>query len=103
MEGPALDHVFSAETMVEEYRDMFKDYSGYLSINEFYTVLLTQGIAVSKKELVEMVTELDADRDGKISIDEFVEIMTSNEEMDLETDGAKNTYFKLKKARKLNP
>ena len=39
-----LDHIFSAELMVEELRDMFKeadtDYSGFLSIGELYTCII---------------------------------------------------------------
>jgi Ca2+-binding EF-hand superfamily protein len=44
MEQPMLDHIFSAELMVEELRDMFKeadtDYSGFLSIGELYTCII---------------------------------------------------------------
>lgn len=44
MEAPMLDHIFSAEVMVEDLRDMFReadtDYSGYLTIGELYTCVM---------------------------------------------------------------
>jgi calcium-binding protein CML len=44
MEKPMLDHIFSAEVMVEDLRDVFReadsDYSGYLSIGELYTCII---------------------------------------------------------------
>jgi hypothetical protein len=44
MEKPMLEHIFSAEVMVEDLRDVFReadsDYSGYLSIGELYTCII---------------------------------------------------------------
>lgn len=43
------------------FKDADTDYSGYLSIDEFYTCLLKNGIDLSYEELLELIAEFDVD------------------------------------------
>ena len=69
------------QSEIEEYRKAFgiydKDNSGNISTEEFYKVLKNLGQKISKDEAQELVNELDQDRSGEISFDEFVTYMIS--------------------------
>ena len=101
-----LDMLLAAEDNVEEYRDMFRqadtDYSGYLSADEIYAVLLQNGVDVSMAELVELMQEFDMDGNAQLEIDEFVAMMSLGDNLSFARSGATNTYLKIRKARKLN-
>lgn len=53
------------------------DHTGALGVDEIYGVLLKMGADLSMDELVELMHEIDVDRNGHIDIDEFVALMTS--------------------------
>lgn len=62
------------------------------------------GAELSIEELVELMHEIDVDRNGHLDIDEFVALMTSTgDEMHFQNAQAKNTLLSIKRARKLNP
>jgi len=71
-----MNHVFSAEEEIEDFRDAFKeadiDQTGFLTIDELYGALLKQGMPITKPELAELMLEFDSDKDMKLNIDEFV-------------------------------
>ena len=75
-----MNHVFSAEDQVEDFRDIFKEadrnHSGSLTIDEFFGALLKQGTPIRKDELTDLMMEFDTNKDMKLNIDEFVQIMT---------------------------
>jgi Ca2+-binding EF-hand superfamily protein len=70
---------------VEDFRAMFRDadtdYSGYLSADEVYTVLLKNGIDLSFDELCELINEFDVSGDAQLDIDEFVAMMNTSSDM----------------------
>ena len=79
------------------------DHSGTLSIDEIYSVILKLGAEVSMDELVELMNEIDVDRNGQLDIDEFVALMNMGDEIQFHSAAAKNTFVNIKKARKVNP
>ena len=60
-----LDELVASDSQVEDMRAKFKeadtDYSGFLSVDEFYACLLSMGADVSRQEVINMFTEFDAD------------------------------------------
>jgi Ca2+-binding EF-hand superfamily protein len=60
------------------------------------------GTKVSKEELVDLMVEFDFDHSGEITIDEFVQILTSNDEFEFRDVSNQKSYQKLKQSRQLN-
>jgi len=59
---------------------MFKeadfDCTGFLEFDElFYVVTVNLGAEISEEDLVELMMEIDQDKDAKLSIDEFIAFM----------------------------
>ena len=52
-----------------------KDKSGFLSKEEFVTVLRKSGIALQDRELATATQEFDKNKDGKISYEEFLTVI----------------------------
>lgn len=81
-----LDEVVSGDSQVEDMRARFKeadtDYSGHLSVNEFYTCLLGMGADVSRQEIVNLFSEFDANQDMQIDIDEFIQFFSVGEQLE---------------------
>ena len=46
--------------------------------------------------------KFDEDGSGEIEFDEFVAMMNLGDDVNFQTGGAKNSYLKIRKARKLN-
>ena len=84
------------------FKDADTDYSGYLTSDEIYTVLLKNGIDLEYDELVELMNEFDASGDARLDIDEFVSMMNTSSDIDFESDTAKSTYLKIRKRNRLN-
>lgn len=101
------DELLSNEESMEDLRAMFLeadiDYSGTLSVDEIYSVILKMGTEVSLDELVELMNEIDVDRDGELDIDEFIALMSMGDEMQFRSATAKSTFHNIRKSRKLNP
>ena len=73
------ERALDQDDQLDRFRAMFcdadTDYSGYLSVDEIYSVMLKQGIELTNEELIELIFEFDVSGDGLIDIDEFVEMM----------------------------
>ena len=91
---------------IEDFRAIFKDadtdYSGYLTVDEVYTVLLKKGIDLTHDELCELIAEFDVSGDGQLDIDEFVAMMNISSDMVFSSSNAKNTYLKIRQSSRLN-
>lgn len=76
MKEGMLDDLVSGDDMLEDLRAKFKeadtDYSGFLSVEEFYACLLRMGADVTEKEVIELFMEFDTDQNREIDIDEFI-------------------------------
>ncbi|KAK2071519.1 hypothetical protein P8C59_005935 [Phyllachora maydis] len=74
-----MAHNMSSEELTA-YRDVFalfdKDKSGDITAEELGTVMRSLGINASASELQDMVNEVDTDKNGKISFDEFLALMS---------------------------
>ena len=61
------DELLASDDQLEELRAKFKeadnDYSGFLSIDEFYTCLLNMGVEVSREEVKMLFSEFDVNQD----------------------------------------
>lgn len=81
MEPIILNEFIAPEQEVEDFRAIFidadTDFSGFLSIDEFYQAMLKMGVGVSRKEVVNLFTEFDINGDMQIDIDEFVTLMSA--------------------------
>jgi len=100
------NRLLEQDDRIEDFRAMFKDadadYSGYLSADEVYTCLLKNGIDLSYEELIELISEFDVSGDAQLDIDEFVAMMNTSSDMSFHTAGARSTYLKIRKSRRLN-
>lgn len=101
-----LDELVAGDDHLEDMRAKFReadtDYSGFLSVDEFYACLLSMGTDVSRQEVVNMFTEFDVNQDMQIDIDEFIKFFSVGEQIEFQEEQNVNTYMKIKKARKLN-
>ncbi len=52
------------------------DFSGFLSVMELYNIFKKLGADVSENDIIELMTEIDVDRNGELDIDEFISLMT---------------------------
>ena len=106
MKPEMQNRLLEQDDKIEEFRAMFKDadadYSGYLTADEIYTVLLKNGIDLEYDELVELMNEFDASGDAQLDIDEFVAMMNTSSDIDFESDTAKATYLKIRKRSRLS-
>ena len=106
MKPEMQNRLLEQDDRVEDFRAMFKDadtdYSGYLSADELYSVLLKNGIDLSYDELIELMNEFDVSGDAQLDIDEFVAMMNTSSDMAFHTPGAKQTYLKIRQSRRLN-
>jgi Ca2+-binding EF-hand superfamily protein len=80
MKDKMLDELVKGDDELEDLRAKFKeadtDYSGFLSVDEFYGCLLRMGADVSRREVIELFMEFDKDQNMEIDIDEFIELMS---------------------------
>jgi Ca2+-binding EF-hand superfamily protein len=61
-------------------------------VNEIYGVLLKMGSDLTLEELIQLMNEIDVDRNGCLDIDEFVALMTvTGNEIELSSDVSKKT------------
>ena len=75
------------------FRDADTDYSGYLTADEVYTVLLKNGIDLKYDELIELMEEFDVSGDAQLDIDEFVAMMNPSSEMHFENQSSQSAYL----------
>ncbi|KAL5263145.1 hypothetical protein ACHWQZ_G008530 [Mnemiopsis leidyi] len=65
---------------ISEYEHAFRKYDqngdGVISVAELSFLLETIGLKPSEEEVVEMIATVDADRDGVLSMSEFVKLMS---------------------------
>ena len=68
MKPEMQSRLLEQDDRVEDFRAMFRDadtdYSGYLSADEVYTVILKAGIDLNFEELVELINEFDVNGDA---------------------------------------
>jgi len=99
------NRLLEQDDRVEDFRAMFKDadtdYSGYLSIDEFYTCMLKNGIDLSYDELLELMSEFDVDSTSNLCIDEFVALMNTSSDLAFNSSNAKKSYLKIRMNRRL--
>lgn len=84
------------------FKDADADYSGYLTADELYTVLIKNGVDLSYDELIELIQEFDVSGDAQLDIDEFVAMMNTSSDMAFHSQKAKHTYLKIRENRRLN-
>ena len=60
------------------FRTLDKDGNGYITVRELKEVMSKLGEKLTTKEVEELVYESDTNGDGRIDIDEFVQMMMKN-------------------------
>jgi Ca2+-binding EF-hand superfamily protein len=104
MKEELLSYDDNVEELRAKFRDADVDYSGSLSVDEIFGVLLSMGADLKMEELIELMNEIDQDRSGTIDIDEFVALLSvCGNEIQLQSEGARKTLMGLKRARKVTP
>ena len=67
------------EDKLAEYKESFDlfdtNHDGLISANEIYRIMKKFGNPISKKELGEIIADLDSSGDGQIDFEEFVSLM----------------------------
>lgn len=68
MRPEMYNRLLEEDDRIEDFRAMFRDadtdYSGYLSADEVYTVMLKNGIDLRHEELTELIAEFDVSGDA---------------------------------------
>ena len=59
--------------VIKAFQDMDMDQNGFVSFEEFSSLLEFHGIEVNQRELAGLMLKYDKNRDGRISYQEFVE------------------------------
>ena len=79
-ERKVLHPVTLSIDQISEYEHAFRKYDqngdGVISVAELSFLLETIGLKPSEEEVVEMIATVDADRDGVLSMSEFVKLMS---------------------------
>ena len=52
------------------------DFSGFITIDELYEIIKGMGANVTEEDVIGLMSEADQDKNGKLDIDEFVNIFT---------------------------
>lgn len=69
-----------SKQQIEEIKEAFEsidtDNSGYLEINELLSAVNSLGLDNNANEINRIMTSLDLNKDGKISFDEFISLIT---------------------------
>ena len=60
------------------FRTLDKDCNGYITVRELKEVMMKLGEKLTTKEVTELVNEADTNGDGRIDVEEFVQMMMSN-------------------------
>merc|ERR1711874_106899 len=72
------------EKQIAEYKESFiffdKDGDGLISKSELGTVMSNIGMNPTEAELQDMVNEVDADHDGFVNFEEFLDMMSKSSE-----------------------
>ena len=79
------------------------DGSGFLSVEELWNAVRKMGAEVELEDIVQLMSELDVDRNGQLDVDEFVSLLRLGDQLQFSNATSKNTYLRIKKARRLNP
>jgi hypothetical protein len=106
MEPRVLDEFMNEENELEELRNLFKDadtdYSGFLTVDEFYVALVKMGVGLSRQEIIDLFSEFDVSRDRQLDIDEFIAILSKGNNVHYSTQQNKDNYVKMRKKWKLD-
>ena len=85
-----------SSTELAEFREIFdlvdKDKGGSISSEELADLMSTLGINASRDEIRTMVSEIDADGNGEIDFDEFVQVMSRKVNADYTSDQVKRAF-----------
>ena len=65
------------QSIRKAFRVLDKDRSGYITVKELKDIMMKMGEKLTEKEVREMIDEADTNGDGRIDIDEFVDMMMS--------------------------
>ena len=67
LEPIVLDEFMNEDLELEELRNLFKDadtdYSGFLTVDEFYVALVKMGVGLTRPEIIALFSEFDVTRD----------------------------------------
>lgn len=75
-----INELLEKKDNIQDLRQIFLeadiDGSGFLDVGELYTAIKKMGADVSEDELANLMAEIDVDKNCKIDIDEFIQLMT---------------------------
>eukprot|EP01022_Parablepharisma_sp_SALTPOND_P025165 TRINITY_DN576_c0_g1_i1.p1 TRINITY_DN576_c0_g1~~TRINITY_DN576_c0_g1_i1.p1 ORF type:complete len:1565 (-),score=226.38 TRINITY_DN576_c0_g1_i1:14582-19174(-) len=101
--------ILSAEDEMDDLRTKFKEYdldgNGWLTPEEICTLLRQKYPTIQTEDLEAVFEEIDANKDGKIDIDEFIGFMhSSSQALQMDKDSKKyKAVLSLKHQRRFSP
>lgn len=85
------------EDKLSEYKEAFdmfdKDGSGFISIDEIFSIMKNFGNPMTKGEIKKMISSIDEDGNGELDFEEFITFMKMTDE-DIDEDEAILRAFK---------
>jgi len=97
-----LGELSGQEENTEELRAKFLeadvDGSGFLSVEELWNAVRGMGADVQLEDIVELMSELDVDRDGQLDVDEFLSLLRLGGQLQFRGAGVKSTYSRINSA-----
>ena len=79
------------------------DGSGFLSVEELWNAIRSMGADVELDDIIDLMCELDVDRNGELDVDEFVSLMRMGDQIKFGSAKNNETYLSIQQSRRLSP
>lgn len=92
------EDLITRQNQQEDLRQRFieadTDYSGFLTVDQLWNLMTNMGALVTMDEVIELMAEIDVDRNGRLDIQEFISLMTLGNQITF-TATSQNIYNKI--------
>lgn len=103
MQEKMTNELLEDEDAIQDLNSMFHNADinkdGYLSIDELDIMFKQNDVNITYEEILNFMKEIDVDGDGRLDIDEFIALMTMDQDS-FKDKNSGNTMLKMKKSLK---